>query len=56
MEFENSSMKANVVRNAFKLKDSIYLISSYRTKEKSIELKTLLKEKKELEEKDISEK
>ena len=53
--FSNPSIKTNLIRDAFKLKDSNYSISIDRTKEEHNTFKTLLKEKKELEQKDMPE-
>ena len=52
VKFSNPSIKTNLVRNAFKLKDSIYSISIDKTKEGPNAFKMLLKEKKELEQND----
>ena len=53
VKFSNRSIKANLIRNAFNLKDSIFSISIDRPKEKRNAIKKLLKEKKEHEQKDM---
>ena len=51
----NPSIKTNLIRNAFEFKDSNYSISIGRTKEECNPFKTLLKEKNELEQNEMSE-
>ena len=53
VKFSNRSIKANLIRNAFNLKDSIFSISIDRPKEKRNAFKKLLKENKEHEQKDM---
>ena len=46
VKFSKPSIKTNLIRNAFKLKDSNYSVSIDRTKEECNTTKMLLKEKK----------
>ena len=52
-KFSNPSIKTNIIRNAFKLKDNIYSISINRTREERNAFKKLLKEKERLNKKDM---